>query len=152
MESPFGETNGDLKYGLEFEKPEYDVIDQYCRGKKIPWFASCWDEGSIDFIAQYDVPCFKIASASLTDDELLRHYRSKGRPIIISTGMSTLEQVDHAVEVLGKTGPCDPPFLQHLSGRLFGAEPESDSLFPGTLRVPVGTRAMKRACPHLQRR
>ncbi|MGV8080499.1 MAG: N-acetylneuraminate synthase family protein [Syntrophales bacterium] len=101
-ESPFGETNGDLKYGLEFEKPEYDVIDQYCREKKIPWFASCWDEGSIDFIAQYDVPCFKIASASLTDDELLRHYRGKGRPIIISTGMSTLEQVDHAVEVLGK--------------------------------------------------
>ncbi len=101
-ESPFGDTNRDLKYGLEFEKPEYDVIDRYCREKNIPWFASCWDEGSIDFIAQYDVPCFKIASASLTDDELLRHYRSKGRPLIISTGMSTLEQVDHAVEVLGK--------------------------------------------------
>lgn len=101
-ESPFGDTNRDLKYGLEFEKPEYDVIDRYCREKKIPWFASCWDEGSIDFIAQYDVPCFKIASASLTDDELLRHYRSKGRPLIISTGMSTLEQVDHAVDVLGR--------------------------------------------------
>ncbi|HOI73828.1 MAG TPA: N-acetylneuraminate synthase family protein [Syntrophales bacterium] len=101
-ESPFGDTNGDLKYGLEFEKPEYDVIDRYCREKKIPWFASCWDEGSVDFIDRYDVPCFKIASASLTDDSLLRHYRSKGRPLIISTGMSTLEQVDHAVEVLGK--------------------------------------------------
>lgn len=101
-ESPFGDTNRDLKYGLEFEKPEYDVIDRYCREKKIPWFASCWDEGSIDFIAQYDVPCFKIASASLTDDELLRHYRRKGRPLIISTGMSTLEQVDHAVDILGR--------------------------------------------------
>lgn len=101
-ESPFGDTNGDLKYGLEFEKPEYDVIDRYCREKKIPWFASCWDEGSVDFIDRYDVPCFKIASASLTDDSLLRHYRSKGRPLIISTGMSTLEQVDHAVDVLGK--------------------------------------------------
>ena len=101
-ESPFGETTGDLKYGLEFEKPEYDAIDAYCRAKKLPWFASCWDEQSVDFIDNYDVPCFKISSASLTDDALIRHIRDKGRPIIISTGMSSLEQVDHAIDVLGK--------------------------------------------------
>lgn len=101
-ESPFGETNRDLKYGLEFEKAEYDVIDAYCRAKKIPWLASCWDEQSVDFIDQYDVPCFKISSASLTDDALIKHIRDKGRPIIISTGMSSLEQVDHAIDVLGK--------------------------------------------------
>jgi N-acetylneuraminate synthase len=101
-ESPFGETNGDLKYGLEFEKAEYDVIDAYCRAKKILWFVSCWDEQSVDFIDQYDVPCFKISSASLTDDALIKHTRDKGRPLIISTGMSSLEQVDHAVDVLGK--------------------------------------------------
>jgi len=101
-ESPFGETNGDLKYGLEFEKAEYDIIDAYCRAKKIPWLASCWDEQSVDFIDQYDVPCFKISSASLTDDALIKHIRDKGRPIIISTGMSSLEQIDHAIEVLGK--------------------------------------------------
>jgi N-acetylneuraminate synthase len=101
-ESPFGQTNRDLKYGLEFEKPEYDIIDQYCREKKIPWFASCWDEQSVDFIAQYDVPCFKISSASLTDDALLRHSRDKRRPIILSTGMSSLGQIDHAIDVLGK--------------------------------------------------
>lgn len=100
-ENPFGNTNGDLKYGLEFEYEEYQEIDRYCREKNISWFASCWDEGSVDFIDQFGVPCYKIASASLTDDALLRHTRSKGRPIILSTGMSTLEQIDHAIEVLG---------------------------------------------------
>ncbi len=64
--------------------------------------ASCWDEASVDFIDQFDPPCYKIASASLTDDDLLRHTRAKGKPIILSTGMSTLEQIDHAVDVLGK--------------------------------------------------
>jgi N-acetylneuraminate synthase len=101
-ESPYGDTNGDLKYGLEFELEEYREIDRYCKEKKFPWFASCWDEGAVDFINQFNVPCYKIASASLTDDELIRHTRSKGRPIIASTGMSTLEQVDHAIEILGK--------------------------------------------------
>jgi N-acetylneuraminate synthase len=101
-ESPFGTTNGDLKYGLEFGLEQYREIDRYCKAKGITWFASCWDEGAVDFIDQFDVPCYKVASASLTDDNLLRHTRSKGRPILLSTGMSTLEQVDHAVEVLGK--------------------------------------------------
>lgn len=101
-ESPYGDTNGDLKYGLEFELEEYQEIDRYCKEKKIDWFASCWDEGSVDFIDKFDVPCYKVASASLTDDELMRHTRSKGRPIILSTGMSTLEQVDHVVEILDK--------------------------------------------------
>jgi N-acetylneuraminate synthase len=101
-ESPFGTTNGDLKRGLEFELEEYEEIDRYCREVKIDWFASCWDEASVDFIAQFRVPCFKIASASLTDDNLLRHTRAIGKPIVLSTGMSTIQQVDHAVEILGK--------------------------------------------------
>ena len=101
-ESLYGDTNSDLKYGLEFDLEEYQEIDRYCKEKKFPWFASCWDEGSVDFINQFDVPCYKIASASLTDDELVRHIRSKGRPIIASTGMSTVEQIDHAIEILGK--------------------------------------------------
>jgi N-acetylneuraminate synthase len=100
-ENPFGPTNGDLKRGLEFSKAQYGEIDAYCKQVGIPWFASCWDEGSVDFIDAFNPPCYKIASASLTDDALLRHTRAKGRPIIMSTGMSTLEQVDHAVEVLG---------------------------------------------------
>jgi N-acetylneuraminate synthase len=101
-ESPFGATNGDLKYGLELDYYDYQEIDAYCRASKIPWFASCWDEKSVDFINRFEVPCYKIASASLTDDQLLRHTRSTGKPIILSTGMSTIEQIDHAVEVLGK--------------------------------------------------
>jgi N-acetylneuraminate synthase len=101
-ESPFGETNGDLKRGLEFNADDYQEIDRYCKEVDIAWFTSCWDEASVDVIDQFKVPCYKIASASLTDDALLRHTRATGKPIILSTGMSTLEQVDHAVEVLGK--------------------------------------------------
>jgi N-acetylneuraminate synthase len=101
-ENPFGPTNGDLKRGLEFGKEAYDAIDAYCKEVKMPWFASCWDEASVDFIDQYNPPCYKIASASLTDDNLLKHTRAKGKPIIMSTGMSTMEQVEHAVDVLGK--------------------------------------------------
>jgi N-acetylneuraminate synthase len=100
-ESPFGLTNGDLKRGLEFGHDEYRLIDRYCREVKMMWFASCWDEKSVDFIDQFDPPCYKIASASLTDDNLLRHTRAKGKPVILSTGMSTVEEIDRAVEVLG---------------------------------------------------
>jgi N-acetylneuraminate synthase len=101
-ESPFGTTNGDLKYGLELEDPGYQEIDAYCRSSKMVWFASCWDEQSVDFIDRFHPACYKIASASLTDDNLLRHTRATGKPIILSTGMSTTDQIDHAVEVLGK--------------------------------------------------
>ena len=103
-ESPFGDTNGKLKYGLEFGKKEYAEIDRCCKEHEILWLASCWDEGSVDFIEQFDVPAYKIASASLTDDGLLKHTkaRAKNRPLLLSTGMSTLAQIDHAVEVLGK--------------------------------------------------
>lgn len=101
-ENPFGETNGDLKRGLEFGLEQYREIDEYCREVEILWFASCWDEASVDFIQQFPVPCYKIASASLTDDALLRHTRKTGKPLILSTGMSTYEEIDHAVEVLGK--------------------------------------------------
>ena len=100
-ENPFGATNGDLKRGLEFGHDQYQHIDRYCREKNVAWFASCWDETSVDFMEQFAPPAYKIASASLTDDNLLRHHRKTGRPIIISTGMSTLAQCDHAVDVLG---------------------------------------------------
>jgi len=101
-ENPFGPTNGDLKLGLEFGYEQYAEIDRYCREQGVDWFASCWDEASVDFIDQFNPPAYKIASASLTDDDLLRHTRAKGKPVILSTGMSSLEQIDHAVQVLGK--------------------------------------------------
>ena len=66
------------------------------------WFASCWDEGSVDFIERFNPPCYKIASACLTDDNLLRYTKSKGKPILLSTGMSTMEQINHAVSILGE--------------------------------------------------
>lgn len=100
--SVFGTTNGDLKRGLEFGEEEYREIDKYCKQHGILWFASCWDEASVDFIDKFDVPCYKIASASLTDDDLLKHVKSKGKPILLSTGMSTMEQIRHAVNILGE--------------------------------------------------
>ncbi|RJQ32484.1 N-acetylneuraminate synthase [Candidatus Parcubacteria bacterium] len=95
-------TNGDLKRALELTLMEYQEIDDYCRKKDILWFASPWDEKSVDFLERFDPPCYKIASASLTDDELLRYIRNKGRPIILSTGMSDMEMIKHAIEILGK--------------------------------------------------
>ena len=100
-ENPFGATNGDLKRGLEFGFDEFSEIGKYCKEKGIDWFVSCWDEDSVDFIEQFGPPCYKIASASLTDDGLLRHHRKLGKPLIISTGMSTMEQIAHAVKVVG---------------------------------------------------
>ena len=102
-ENPFGLTNGDLKRGLEFGQEQYEEIDKYCKSKGIMWFVSCWDEASVDFIDQFNPSCYKIASASLTDDELLRYHRKKGKPIILSTGMSDLPMIRHAVEVLGES-------------------------------------------------
>jgi N-acetylneuraminate synthase len=110
-ENPFGPTNGDLKYGLEFEQEDYEEIASFCRSVKIDWFVSPWDEASVDFIEAFDTPVYKIASASLTDDHLLRHIRSTGKPIIASTGMSTYAEIDHAVEVLG----TDDLILMHAT-------------------------------------
>ena len=100
--SVFGETNGDLKRGLEFGEYEYNEIDKYCKEKGILWFASCWDSGSVDFIDKFNPPCYKIASACLTDDDLLKHTKSKGKPILLSTGMSTMDEIRHAVSILGE--------------------------------------------------
>ncbi len=101
-ENPFGETNGDLKYGLEFEQEDYEELAAFCRSVKMLWFASPWDEGSVDFLEKFNLPVYKIASASLTDDALLKHIRKTAKPVILSTGMSTYAEIDHAVEVLGK--------------------------------------------------
>ncbi len=100
--NPFGETNGDLKRGLEFGYEEYVRIDEYCKEKSILWFASCWDEDAVDFIEQFNPPCYKIASACLTHDELLLKHAKTKRPIIMSTGMSTMEQIRQAVSILDK--------------------------------------------------
>jgi N-acetylneuraminate synthase len=101
-ESPFGATNGDLKRAIEFSFQEYEEIDAYCAALGISWLASCWDEQSLEVLRPFALPCFKIASALLTDDKLLEKTREFGKPVILSTGMSTLEEIDHAVDVVGK--------------------------------------------------
>lgn len=137
-ENPFGPTNSDLKRGLEFGLEQYRAIDAFCRMQKMMWFASCWDEQSVDFMAQFNPPCFKIASASLTDDHLLRHYRKFGKPLLLSTGMSTLEEIDHAVEVLGK----DDLVIMHCTSTYPANVVELNLRCIGALRerygVPVG--------------
>lgn len=101
-ETPWGTmTYLNYRYKVEFEEKEYKEIDRYCKEKKIEWFASPWDEESVDFLEKMGVSCYKVASASLTDDELLKKMRNTGKPIILSTGMSTEEEIDHAIDVLG---------------------------------------------------
>ncbi|MFT4110491.1 N-acetylneuraminate synthase family protein [Propionicimonas sp.] len=106
---------------VEFGADEYRQIDDYCREAGIAWFASPWDVESVDFLGGYNPPAYKVASASLTDDVLLRALRATGQTVILSTGMSTPEQIRHAVEVLGSrnivllhatsTYPCPPEQL-----------------------------------------
>ena len=137
-ENPFGSTNGDLKRGLEFGYEQYRELNEYCKSQRILWFASCWDEGSVDFVEQFNPPCYKIASACLTDDELLRRHRKYGRPIILSTGMSTLEQIDHAVEVLG----TKDLLLMHCTSTYHSKPEELNLKVIATLKerygVPIG--------------
>lgn len=137
-ENPFGATNGDLKRGLEFSKAQYLEIDQFCKTLNMLWFASCWDEASVDFMEEMDPPCYKIASASLTDDNLLLHHKKTGRPIILSTGMSTSEEIEHAVQLLG----TDRLILTHTTST-YPAKPEELNLnvipkLISKFEIPVG--------------
>lgn len=103
VSSDFEETtNGDLKYALEFNREEYDEINRYCKEKGIMWFASPWDEKAVDFLEKYNPPCYKIASPRAKDEEFLRHVRSKGRPLILSTGACNEGEIHRAVEILGE--------------------------------------------------
>ena len=99
-ESIFGNTNGALKHGLEFGIDEYSEISEYCKKLGIDWFASPWDVKSVDFLENFGVVAHKIASASLTDKSLLKKIRSANKPVFLSTGMSTMDQIEKAVEIL----------------------------------------------------
>jgi len=110
-ESPWGNTNRDQKVGLEFGEKEYDEIDRYCKEKGIPWFASAWDIDSQLFLRKYDLKYNKIASAMLVHWDLLNIIAEEKKYTFISTGMSTLEQIDKAVDIFRKK---DCPFeLMH---------------------------------------
>ncbi|NGO73870.1 N-acetylneuraminate synthase family protein [Streptomyces boncukensis] len=101
-DTPWGRmTYIDYRHRVEFTEDDYRAISEHCAERGIDWFASPWDVESIAFLEKFDVPAHKVASASLTDDELLRALRATGRTVILSTGMSTPKQIRHAVEVLG---------------------------------------------------
>ena len=100
-ETPWGTmTYLEYKYKVEFEKEEYDQIDQYCREKDIQWSASPWDIDSLNFLMKYDIPWLKVPSAMITNEELMRACAAPGKKIIFSTGMSTYEEINQAVEWL----------------------------------------------------
>jgi N-acetylneuraminate synthase len=90
----------EYKYKVEFGQEEYDEIDDYCKQQGIAWSASPWDMDSLRFLERYDIPFIKVPSALLTNDELLEGCVRTGKRVIFSTGMSTQEEIDHAVEVL----------------------------------------------------
>jgi len=103
---------------VEFNFAQYAELARYCQSRDIAWTASCWDAPSVDFLTAFDPPFIKAPSAALTDHELLRAMRATGRPLILSTGMSTMEEIDAAVEAVGdadlllahatSTYPCQP--------------------------------------------
>jgi len=162
-ETPWGYiTYLEYRYKVEFDAAEYQEIDQYCRHKEIAWFASVWDETSVDFLEAFDPVIYKIPSASLTDHDLLRHVRKTGRPMILSTGMSTMDEIQASVDVLGtedllithatSTYPCEPEELNlHMIQTLKDAYPcpigysgHEVGLIPTVVAVSLGACLVER--------
>jgi N-acetylneuraminate synthase len=101
-ETPWGVMSYlEYRHRMEFSVDEYQLLIEHCHSRSIDWFASCWDESSVDFIEWFQPIGYKIPSASLTDVALLRRFRQTGRPLILSTGMSTMAQIEAAVDLLG---------------------------------------------------
>ncbi len=101
-ESPWGKTQRDQKQGLEFNEEEYNEIDNYCKLKKIEWFASAWDLNSLTFLKKYNLKYNKIASAMIVDKKFLREVAKEKKHTFISTGMSTMEDIENAVNIFKK--------------------------------------------------
>ncbi len=102
-ESPWGTTTREQKQGLEFKKIDYIEIDNYCHDKGIKWFASPWDVNSAAFLGAFDIPFIKIPSALITNVELIDVCKQTGKSIILSTGMSTIQEIGDAVDIIGKS-------------------------------------------------
>jgi N-acetylneuraminate synthase len=139
-DTPWGRmTYIDYKRKTEFNMKQYFEIDLYCRQKGVDWFASCWDIPSVDFIEQFDPPVYKVASACITDADLLLKLKETGKPVIISTGMSTIDEIVNAVKTFGEenlliahatsTYPCKP---NELNLKMIST---LKNMFPG---IPVG--------------
>jgi len=147
---------------VEFGEPEYRAIHRHCQEREVDWFASVWDEPSVDFLEAFDPIAYKIPSAALTDGRLLRHVQAKGRPVILSSGMSTMEEIERAVAILGteklvlihatSTYPCDPEELnlrmvQTLKNRFpcpVGYSGHEVGLIPSVVAVSLGACMVER--------
>lgn len=139
-ETPWGRmTYIEYRHKVEFSEEEYGEIDRYCKQKKIHWFASPWDVQAVEFLEQFNPVVYKGSSASLTDDELLLKMRATGKPIILSTGMSTIDQVQKAIALIGhenlllaQSTSAYPCKLEELNLRVIQSYKK---LFP---RIPIG--------------
>jgi N-acetylneuraminate synthase len=162
-DTPWGYiTYLEYRYKTEFNEAQYQEIDRYCKEIGITWFASVWDEPSVDFLEAFHPVCYKVPSASLTDHTLLRHLRKTGRPVILSTGMSTFEQIKAAVQVLGSddliithatsTYPCEPhelnlkviPALRQEFTCPIGYSGHEVGLVPSAVAVALGAGMVER--------
>ena len=152
----------DYRYKVEFGQEDYQEIDRYCKELGIDWLASSWDIPSVEFMEQFNPPAHKIPSALLTDHALLRAYRATGRPLILSTGMSTLEEIKESVALVGEDNlilchttssyPCPPDELnlrmvQTLRGMFncpVGYSGHEVGLVPSAVAVALGACLVER--------
>jgi N-acetylneuraminate synthase len=163
-ETPWGYiTYLEYRYKVEFGAEQYEEIDRYCKSKGIAWLVSVWDQPSVDFMEQFDTPAYKIPSASLTDFGLIRRARATGKPLILSSGMSTMEQIWKGVESAGEdnlvlmhctsTYPCEPEELnlrmvqtlrQEFPNIPIGYSGHEVGLVPSALAVALGACIVER--------
>ena len=152
----------DYRYKVEFGQEDYQEIDRYCKELGIAWLASSWDIPSVEFMEQFNPPAHKIPSALLTDHALLRAYRATGRPLILSTGMSTLEEIKESVALVGEDNlilchttssyPCPPDelnlrMIQTLRGMFscpIGYSGHEVGLVPSAVAVALGACLVER--------
>ncbi|MDP1715456.1 MAG: N-acetylneuraminate synthase family protein [Anaerolineales bacterium] len=163
-ETPWGYiTYLDYRHKVEFNEEQYREIDRYCKEKKIDWMVSVWDEPSVDFMEKFDIPAYKVPSASLTDHNLLKYVRKTGRPVIISTGMSTMEQIHKGVNAVGEdnlvimhctsTYPCEPEELnlkmietlrKEFPNNPIGYSGHEVGLVPSAVAIALGATSIER--------
>jgi N-acetylneuraminate synthase len=163
-ETPWGYiTYLDYRYKVEFNEEQYREIDRYCKEKKIDWMVSVWDEPSVDFMEKFDTPAYKVPSASLTDHDLMKHVRKTGKPIVISTGMSTMDQIHKGVNAVGEdnlvimhctsTYPCEPEELnlkmietlrKEFPNNPIGYSGHEVGLVPSAVAIALGATIIER--------
>ncbi len=163
-ETPWGYISYlDYRYKVEFDKEAYTEIDRHCKQLGVDWMVSVWDEPSVDFMEQFSTPAYKVPSASLTDLSLLKYARKTGKPIIISTGMSTMEEIHQGVDAVGLDNliimhctsayPCEPSELnlrmietlrKEFPNTAIGYSGHEVGLVPSAVAVALGASIIER--------